>query len=129
MIADIGIGDVVRHFKGNLYKIIAFGQHSETGEKEVVYQALYPPFDTWVRSFDNFMSEIDHEKYPDEKQKYRFEVMTTSDLAKMTAEDRFKNKMWRIDGTLITSSQVKVWTEAAEKILQEFEEREGNKER
>ena len=112
MVADIGIGDVVRHFKGKLYKIIAFGRHSETGEKEVVYQALYPPFDTWVRPFDNFMSEIDHEK-----QKYRFEVMTTSDLIEVAAEDRLKSEMGKVDGTLITSSQVKVWTEAAKKIL------------
>lgn len=37
MIADIGIGDVVRHFKGKYYKIIGFGEHTETGEKEVIY--------------------------------------------------------------------------------------------
>ena len=80
MIADIGVSDVVRHFKGNLYQIIAFGQQSKTGEKEVIYQALFPPFSVWVRPFDNFMAEVDHEKYPEVKQKYKFEVLTKAEL-------------------------------------------------
>ena len=92
MIADIGIGDVVRHFKGKYYKIIAFGQHSETGEKEVIYQALYPPFGTWVRPYNMFMGEVDHNKYPDVKQKYRFEVMTTKDLIMLSAEEDLKQQ-------------------------------------
>lgn len=35
--ADIGVGDIVRHFKGRYYKILGFGAHTETGEKEVIY--------------------------------------------------------------------------------------------
>lgn len=78
------IGDIVRHFKrelvspeGNeyLYKIIAFAQHSETGEKLVIYQGLYYPYKTCARPYDMFISEVDHEKYPDIKQQYRFEVI------------------------------------------------------
>lgn len=84
------IGDIVQHFKRErldenadrtlyLYKILNFAWHTETNELMVVYEALYScealgvDYDVYVRPFDMFMGEVDHEKYPYIKQKYRFE--------------------------------------------------------
>ena len=79
---EIRAGDIVRHFKREwvsdetseyLYKVLAFAQHTETGEKLVIYQALYAPFKICDRPYAMYMSEVDREKYPDIKQQYRFE--------------------------------------------------------
>lgn len=79
-------GDIVCHFKRELshegtqylYRIVGTAEHTETKEKLMIYQALYGDCLTYARPYGMFMSEVDHDKYPDIKQKYRFELYTNS---------------------------------------------------
>lgn len=74
----IKIGRTYRHFKGNMYKVLDIVYDSEESndneyKKVVIYQALYGDRLKWARPYEMFNSEVDHKKYPDIKQKYRFE--------------------------------------------------------
>ena len=80
-------GSVWRHFKGTTAKVITVAKHSETGEELVIYECsgnegkTNHTDGTYARPKDMFLSEVDHEKYPDVKQKYRLEKISdiTSD--------------------------------------------------
>lgn len=80
-------GDIVRHFKREmlseaqlvsepnmyLYEIIGEAEHTETGEKLTIYRPLYGEGGLYARPAAMFSSEVDREKYPQVKQKLRFE--------------------------------------------------------
>ena len=69
----IKLNTIYRHFKGNLYLVLDLVVDSESGRDMVLYRALYDDLKLFVRPLDMFLSEVDHDKYPDIKQQYRFE--------------------------------------------------------
>jgi len=79
---EIKVHGIYRHFKGDYYIVEGIGIHSETKEKYVIYRPLYGDGESlYLRPYDMFLSEVDREKYPNVKQKYRFELQEIKSVA------------------------------------------------
>ena len=74
------IGKIFRHFKGDLYLVEGVVTHSESGEKMVLYRALYGECGQFVRPYDMFLEEVPKEKENPTGQKYRFQEFEVKSL-------------------------------------------------
>ncbi len=71
---DLVVGGIYKHFKGDKVLIVAIAKNTETLEKMVVYKHLDTD-EYWVRPYIMFVSKVDKNKYPNEKQEFRFELI------------------------------------------------------
>ena len=78
---ELKINGVYKHFKGDNYLVVDIATHTETKDTYVVYRSLYGDGSLWIRPLDMFLSEVDHKKYPNIKQKYRFELQHIESVA------------------------------------------------
>jgi len=77
---DLNEGDYVRHFKGNIYRILGTALHSEDKSSLIIYESVTATEKTvYARPYDMFLSEVDHDKYPDVTQKWRFEKVNVTE--------------------------------------------------
>lgn len=81
-------GEFYRHFKGNIYKIIAIAKSADDLRDMVVYQGMYAPFTTYVRSLSEFTDGVDYDKYPEATDRYRFTLMPKEALKHMEKAGR-----------------------------------------
>lgn len=71
---EIEVKGIYKHFKGDCYLVEDIAIDSETGEKIVIYRALYGSTDLYARPYNMFLEKVDKEKYPNIEQEYRFEL-------------------------------------------------------
>ena len=71
---ELKIKGIYRHFKGDYYLVEDVAKDAETQEEIVIYRKLYEDCALWIRPITDFLGEVDHNKYSQITQKYKFEL-------------------------------------------------------
>ncbi|MBR2825176.1 MAG: DUF1653 domain-containing protein [Solobacterium sp.] len=50
-------GSIYQHYKGNIYRILGVGKHSETLEEYVIYEDVQKGL-IWVRPYNMFLEDV-----------------------------------------------------------------------
>lgn len=73
---DLKLKGIYRHFKGDHYLVEDIAISSDDGVTPyVIYRKLYGDEALFIREKNDFLEEVNHEKYPEVKQKYKFEYI------------------------------------------------------
>ena len=79
---ELKLNGIYKHFKGDYYLVEDIVIDSETNKEMILYKSLYEDCIRYVREKSMFLSEVDHDKYPEVKQKYRFELQDIKSVKK-----------------------------------------------
>jgi len=74
---EVLIGRIYKHYKGDYYIVENIAIHSETGEKMVIYRALYEDAKVYARPYDMFIDKVENKGQP-----HRFELQEISSVVK-----------------------------------------------
>jgi len=84
---EIKIHGIYRHFKGDYYLVEEIAKDCDTLESVVIYRKLYEDGSCWVRPLKDFIGKVDHNKYPNAEQEYKFEL-----IEPYSKREKFKGK-------------------------------------
>ncbi len=116
-------GQIYRHFTGDLYRVIALAQHSETEESLVVYQALFGDYKIFAKPLFLFLEKLDKKKYPQSASEFYFELqneLITATPTGVPAKDKAVKKTVS-DDKAAKSSEIDKKEQAAENLSSEEE--------
>lgn len=121
-------GEVYRHFKGKMYKVQGIATHSETSEALVIYQELQGDHLLYARPYESFIEVLDHKKYENVYEKYRFTFIPTAneydgDISSDNSYERFPGNDNSVAGT--NAATPKADSHIEEDKLQERESAES----
>lgn len=74
---EVVIGRIYKHYKGDYYIVENIAIHSETGEKMVIYRALYGDGKVYARPYNMFVDKINKGN-----QEYRFQLQDINSVVK-----------------------------------------------
>lgn len=107
-------GELYRHYTGEIYQILTVAKHSETGEQLVILQAMFGAFESYASPLSQFISEVDHQKYPRIKQQYwfmRINRMEQMEQRQLASEQRslgeYEAGLQRMNGGTDAAGEIK----------------------